>query len=107
TGDILLQEPMPIGENETAGDVHDKMKIIGANLLVRTLEGLDNNTLHEIPQASIINNKHVSPTSLKHAPKIHTEPCRIDFSKAVEQVHDVVRGLSPFPGAFTIMNEKM
>jgi len=107
TGDILLQESIPIGENDTAGDVHDKMKIIGADLLVKTLKGLVDHTLQEIPQASILNSQHVTAAALKHAPKIHTETCRIDFGKTAEQVHDLVRGLSPFPGAFTIMNEKM
>nr|WP_276503594.1 methionyl-tRNA formyltransferase [Terrimonas sp. H1YJ31] len=122
TGDILLQESFPIGENETAGEVHDKMKEIGAQVLVKTVKGLAEGTLKEISQ-SAIGNKQLAkegpessdsrsplPTphsSLKHAPKIFTETCKIDFSKTVEEVHNLIRGLSPFPGAFTELNGKM
>ncbi len=121
TGDILLQESFPIGEDETAGEVHDRMKEIGAQLLVKTVEGLVNGTLEEKPQSEIESGKwkvesgntapdsplttHHSP--LKHAPKIFTDTCKIDFSKTVEEVHNLIRGLSPFPGAFTMFNGKM
>lgn len=129
TGDILMQKSFPIGENDTAGDVHDTMKEIGANLLVETVKGLAAGTLKEQPQASIVNgessivngessiqeepNNGGSHSSLtthhppKHAPKIFTETCKIDFNKTVEEVHNLVRGLSPFPGAFTFLNGKM
>jgi methionyl-tRNA formyltransferase len=110
TGDILLQERFPIEENETAGDVHDKMKEIGARLLVKTVEGLADGSLKETPQSSLI----VPDSRLKtqdfiihHAPKIFTETCKIDFSKTVQEVHNLVRGLSPFPGSFTFLNDKM
>ncbi len=127
TGHILLQESFPIGENETAGEVHDRMKEIGAALLVKTVKGLADGTLQERPQSaveasSMVNGQssieepanvgihspftiHHSPP--KHAPKIFTETCKIDFSKTVSEVHNLIRGLSPFPGAFTFLNEKM
>ena len=101
TGDILLQESFPIGENETAGEVHDRMKEIGAALLVKTVSGLASGSLSPQPQSSLVNENE-----LKHAPKIFTEPSRIDFSKTVEEVHNLVRGLSPFLGAFTTMDGK-
>jgi methionyl-tRNA formyltransferase len=101
TGDILLQERFPIGENETAGEVHDKMKDIGAALLLKTVEGLADGSLVEFPQ------NHPQAQHLKHAPKIFTETCRIDLSKTTKEVHDLIRGLSPFPAAFTIFNGKM
>lgn len=101
TGNILLQEKFPILENDTAGDVHDRMKEIGAALLVKTVKGIAEGTLAEIPQA-----EPGEPT-LRHAPKIHTETCRINWSLPVEDVYNMVRGLSPYPAAFTIMNEKM
>jgi methionyl-tRNA formyltransferase len=104
TGDILLQESFSIGENDTAGEVHDKMKEIGANLLVKTVKGLAEGTLHEKPQNS---NFEFRISNLHHAPKIFTETCKIDFTKTVEEVHNVIRGLSPFPGAFTHINDKM
>jgi len=121
TGDILLQDSFPIGENETAGDVHDRMKDIGAALLVKTIKGLADGTLEERPQASIVNSElsiketgslsgHSQFTidnSLKHAPKIFTETCKIDFNQSAADVHNLVRGLSPFPGAFTSLNGKM
>lgn len=100
TGDILLQESFPIREEDTAGTVHDKMKDIGAGLLVKTVKGLAEGTLKETPQA-------VNASFLKHAPKIHTETCRINWSKSVEEIYNQVRGLSPHPGAFTMLNEKM
>jgi len=117
TGDILLQQSFPIGEDETAGEVHDRMKEIGAALLVKTVEGLAEGSLKERPQ-TIVHSPQTSieflqstvdrgPSTLKHAPKIFTETCRIDFNKTVEEVHNLIRGLSPFPGAFTELGGKM
>lgn len=118
TGDILLQQSFPIDEDETAGEVHDKMKEIGAALLVKTVEGIADGSLEERPQTTddspqlntgaLLSTVDRGPlTVLKHAPKIFTETCKIDFSKSVEEVHNLVRGLSPFPGAFTELNGKM
>lgn len=114
TGDILLQESFPVGENETAGEVHDRMKEIGAQVLVRTVKGLSEGTLKEVSQenaqSSMSNAQHsvkASHSPLKHAPKIFTETCKIDFTKTVDEVHNLIRGLSPFPGAFTELNGKM
>ncbi|MGZ8558162.1 MAG: methionyl-tRNA formyltransferase [Chitinophagaceae bacterium] len=116
TGDILLQEKFPIGENETAGEVHDRMKEIGAQVLVKTVKGLADGTLKEVSQENIqssmlnVQGSILSDgdrQALKHAPKIFTETCRIDFKKTVEEVHNLIRGLSPFPGAFTELNGKM
>ncbi len=113
TGDILLQESFAIGENDTAGEVHDTMKEIGAQLLVKTVKGLIDGSLIETPQSSVVSGEssvsHSPLTthhSLKHAPKIFTETCKIDFTKPVEEVHNLIRGLSPFPGAFTTLNGK-
>jgi len=104
TGDILLQESFPVGEDDTASEVHDHMKEVGAKLLVKTVEGLMNNTLVEKPQSSVASSESAV---LKHAPKIFTETCKINFSKTVEEVHNLIRGLSPFPGAFTTLHDKM
>jgi len=100
TGNILMQESFPIGEDETAGEVHDTMKVIGANLLVKTVAGLANGSLKEVPQTT-------GSASLHTAPKIFTDTCHIDWEKNVDSIHDLVRGLSPFPGAFTTFNGKM
>jgi len=99
TGDILLQESMTIGEDETATEVHDRMKIIGANLLVKTLQQLMAGTIHEIPQ--------VLTTETKHAPKIFTKDCTIQWNHSVEQLHNLVRGLAQFPGAITQLDGKI
>jgi methionyl-tRNA formyltransferase len=101
TGDILLQERFPISDDETAGEVHDRMKEIGAKLLVTTVEGLAKDTLKEIPQQAIDNQ-----SLLKHAPKIFTETCKIDWNQPVSSIYNLIRGLSPYPAAFTFLNEK-
>jgi methionyl-tRNA formyltransferase len=104
TGDILLQESFPIGENDSAGEVHDKMKEIGAELLVKTVKGLADNSLSQNPQDASITTQQAP---LKHAPKIHTDTCRINWSQPVENIFNLVRGLSPYPAAFIVLNEKM
>ncbi len=104
TGDILGQERFAISENDTAGDVHDRMKEIGAQLLVKTVIGLCDGSLKEVAQYLTSNIEH---RKLKHAPKIFTETCKIDFTKTVDEVHNLIRGLSPFPGAFTFLDGKM
>ena len=99
TGNILLQERLPISENETAGEVHDRMKEIGAQLLVKTVDGLVTETIKEQEQ--------VQPAfELKHAPKIFTETCKIDWNKPVDEVYNLIRGLAPYPAAFTILHNK-
>ncbi|HLF47165.1 MAG TPA: methionyl-tRNA formyltransferase [Chitinophagaceae bacterium] len=104
TGDILLQEKFPVDENETAGEVHDRMKDIGGKLLVKTIEGLAAGTLEVLPQTTISFQKS---GILHHAPKIFSENCKIDFNKTVDEVHNLIRGLSPFPGAFTRFDGKI
>lgn len=100
-GNILMREKIAIGENETAGELHDRMKLIGASLLVKTIEGLSAGELMEKEQ------EYIEPNTLKHAPKIFTEHCRINFNLNTEDVHNLIRGLSPFPGAFTTINDKL
>jgi methionyl-tRNA formyltransferase len=102
TGNILLQASMPIGPDENAGSVHDRMKLLGAELLVRTVNGLAAGSLKEIPQQQLVNNVDV-----KHAPKIHTSTCQIDWNKTTAEIHNLIRGLSPVPGAFTTFDGKM
>ena len=104
TGDILMQESFTIGENETAGQVHDRMKEIGAKVLVQTVKGLADGSLKETPQVSVLSTQY---SVLRHAPKIFTETCKLDFSKTVDEVHNLIRGLSPFPGAYTFLDNKM
>jgi methionyl-tRNA formyltransferase len=102
TGNILLQEPIPILPNENAGQLHDKMKVIGAALLVKTIQQLALGTLKEIPQSELTSETQ----SIKHAPKIFTETCLINWEQPAEKVYNLIRGLSPYPGAFTYLNGK-
>ncbi len=104
TGNILLQDKLPITDADTAGTIHDKMMVLGANLLVTTLHGIINNTLLEKDQEDIINN---DPNLLKHAPKIFTETCTIDWNNTAESIFNLIRGLSPFPGALTKLDDKI
>lgn len=105
TGDILLQKSFPIGEDETTGEIHDRMKEIGASLLVETVKGLAAGNLEKIDQSSVASRQ--SLVALKHAPKIFTGTCQIDWNKSVDKIHNLIRGLSPFPGALTMLDGKI
>jgi len=105
TGDILLQEKIEIGEAETAGQLHDRMKEIGAELLIQTITRLAGNILKETPQ-STISNTSLNHLHLHHAPKISTETCEIKWEKSTGDIYNLIRGLSPQPAAFTFLNGK-
>ena len=100
TGDILLQARIPIGENETAGELHDEMKTIGAALLVETVKGIIDGSLEEVRQETL------QQGELKHAPKLFTETCTINWNKTCNEIYNLIRGLSPYPGALTSLQEK-
>ncbi len=99
TGNILLRHKVAITPGDNAGTVHDKLMHAGAALLVETVYGLSQQTLNEIPQDSIAE-------ELKHAPKIFKEDMRIDWNKSAIDVLNLVRGLSPYPAAFTELEGK-
>ena len=105
TGDILLQEKLEIGEAETAGQLYDRMKEIGAELLIQTITKLTGNMLKETPQ-STISNVSLNHPHLHHAPKISTETCEIKWEKSTSDIYNLIRGLSPQPAAFTFLNGK-
>ncbi|HSN07554.1 MAG TPA: methionyl-tRNA formyltransferase [Hanamia sp.] len=98
TGNILLQQKIAIAEEETAGSLHDKMMNIGADLLLKTINQLEKGTLKEVPQNS--------PFTIHHAPKIFTETCEINWNRNVDEIYNLIRGLSPYPAAFTYLNGK-
>jgi len=106
TGNILLQKSFPIGAEDTAGDVHDRMKLIGAKLLVETVIGLADGSLQATPQDAWLAATGRAGQPLHHAPKISTETCRINWNKPVAEIHNLIRGLSPFPAAFTLFEGK-
>lgn len=99
TGDILLQERIPISQDMTAGELHDTMMEVGAQTLVKTLVGLIAGTIQSKPQEETL-------ASL-HAPKIFTKDCQINWQQPVAQIHNLIRGLAPFPGALTKVDGKI
>ncbi len=99
TGQILFQEKVNIGPEETLGELHDRMKIAGAALVLKTVRAIETDQIEPVDQGIFI--KEAGP--LKPAPKIFKEDCRIEWDKQVEEVHNKIRGLSPFPGAFTYL----
>ncbi len=97
TGKIIFQEKTAIAENETAGEIHDRLMIIGAQLVVKTVQAIETGIYPQLDQAQLIEKN----TSIKIAPKIFKSDCRIDWSKTVDEIHNQIRGLSPYPAAFT------
>lgn len=102
SGAILLQDLIPIAPNNTAGEIHDTMMEVGAQLLVKTLHGLFDNSIKAVPQEQVIGN-----LALQHAPKIFTKDCEIDWEKPCASIHNLIRGLAPFPGAITKIDGKI
>ncbi|MDR1130435.1 MAG: methionyl-tRNA formyltransferase [Prevotellaceae bacterium] len=92
TGEILLQRKVEIGNDETAGELHDKLMTAGASLLLETVERIESGNAEPFPQAETLN--------LHPAPKLFRETCEIDWNLPVEQVRNLIRGLSPYPGAW-------
>lgn len=103
TGNILLQQKIEISEDETAGELHDRMKEIGADLMVKTVKGLVEGRLKETPQ---LWSDRDGQAMLKTAPKLSTETSKIDWNKTVSEAYNLIRGLSPYPAAFTLLNGK-
>jgi methionyl-tRNA formyltransferase len=97
TGKIIFREKTPIGENETAGEVHDRLMHIGANLVLKTVKAIEENNYPQIDQSEFI----AKGEKTEHAPKIFKEDCRINWHSPAVRIHNQIRGLSPFPAAFT------
>ncbi len=94
-GNILLQEEIPVLENENAGSLHDRLMEMGSKLVVKTLDGLAENSIIEKPQPEV---EHP-----KNAFKIFKEDTRIDWTKNSKEVHQFILGMSPYPAAFTTL----
>lgn len=101
TGNILFATEVDIAEEDTAGDLHDKLMVAGAELLIKTVEALKSGNVNPIPQESVEN-----AGELKHAPKIFKEDCEIDWHQDTETIYNKIRGLSPYPTAFTQLDGK-
>jgi methionyl-tRNA formyltransferase len=98
TGDVIFSERVPIAADDSAGDLHDHLMQAGAGLLVRTVKAIEANAYQEQPQ--------IFSAELKHAPKIFKEFCKVDWNQPVKTIYNLIRGLSPYPTAFTTLNDK-
>ncbi len=98
TGDVIFSESLPITEDDSAGSLHDKLMKLGAELIVKTVQKIEINDYQEKPQ----------PMSgeLKSAPKIFKDFCQINWKQDNQTVYNHIRGLSPYPTAFTFLLEK-
>lgn len=103
TGRIIFQEKVEITENENVGDLHDKIMMKGSSLVVQTVEAIAQGNIEPIEQEQLISDT----SKIKHAPKIFKEDCLIDWTKDIETVRNHIRGLSPYPTAWTeLINTK-
>lgn len=97
TGKIIFREKVTIGENETAGELHDRLMQVGADLVLKTVTSIAAGTQTEVEQAQFMK----SGEMLNEAPKIFKQDCKIDWTKSASEIHNLIRGLSPYPAAFT------
>ncbi|MCC2598492.1 methionyl-tRNA formyltransferase [Sphingobacterium sp. FBM7-1] len=101
TGNILFSQQVEIAPDDTAGILHDKLMVAGAEILLKTVQAIKDDKLQPIPQAAFEN------TALKSAPKIFKEDGEIIWDNPTDQVYNQIRGLSPYPAAFTHLNGKV
>lgn len=98
TGDLIFQEKIPILPEDNVGTVYEKLRLLGADLVVKTVKAIESRNYPKIPQVQV--------GDLKLAPKIFRETCEINWQKTRVEVHNFVRGLSPYPAAWTTLNGK-
>ena len=98
TGSIIFQEKEPINEQDTIGDLYERLMKKGSQLVVKTVKAIESGTVETTDQ--------VESSELKHAPKIFKEDCVIDWTRTTMDVYNFIRGLSPYPAAWTTMHEK-
>ena len=97
TGEVIQQVKVPIADTDNVEVVYDKLMMLGGDLVLETVDAIINGTVKSIPQEEMF----ASEAELRPAPKIFKETCRIDWNKGVKGVYDHVRGLSPYPAAWT------
>jgi methionyl-tRNA formyltransferase len=97
TGGVIAQKRIPISETDNAGTVHDKLMTIGAKLVTKTVDMIIEGKTDSIPQENLCS----SLTELHHAPKIFKETCRINWDSASNNIYNFIRGLSPYPAAWS------
>lgn len=97
TGEIIQQVRVPIADTDNVEIVHDKLMHLGGELVLETVDAILDGSVKPVPQEDLIRQE----TALRPAPKIFKETCRIDWNKGVKRVYDFIRGLSPYPAAWT------
>lgn len=97
TGDMLMKKSTEIGENETASELHDRLSVIGAELLIETIEAIKNNAVTPVKQ---------NDDESSYSPMLTKDMCPIDFSKKASEIHNQIRGLSDWPCATANMGGK-
>ena len=97
TGEIIFQKKVTITENETAGELHDRLMDFGSELVLKTIKSIEKGSFSRTDQASLCSDTG----KLKPAPKIFKEDCKINWNKNIDDIHNHIRGLSPYPGAWT------
>jgi methionyl-tRNA formyltransferase len=98
TGKIILQARLPIGPDETAGELHDRLAAVGAEIVLHTVRLIEKGTLQPKGQDN---------SAASAAPKIFKHHCKIDWNKSAMEIHNLIRGMSPRPGAFTSHGDKI
>ena len=98
TGSIIFQEKEPISLTDNVGDVYNRLMHKGASLVLKTVRAIESSDYPQEPQNE--------SGEIHHAPKIFKETCQIDWKQPVKKVHDFIRGLSPYPVAWTMLNDK-
>ncbi len=101
TGKIIYQEELPISPNELAGELHDRLMVSGAALVVKTLDSIASGNIQPMEQPNTLNGEQ-----LKQAPKIFKETCRIKWSEPSLKVMHHIHGLSPYPAAWSMLKSK-
>ncbi len=95
TGAIIRQQEVEVSKNETAGDLHDKLMTLGSQLVIETVDLIAEGSVKPMEQSN---------SGFKPAPKLNKENCRIDWSEPMESIYNKIRGLSPYPGAWTLLS---
>ncbi len=98
TGAILLQERLAIQDDDTAGTLHDKLMHLGSQLVLKTVDGIRKGVIEAVEQPKT--------TVLKEAPKLNKENCRINWKDEPQKIYNHIRGLSPYPAAWTIFQNR-
>lgn len=100
TGKIIMQEKIAIGENDSVGEIHDKLMILGGKVVTETVDRIIANQVNPLSQSQIIENECIE---MRPAPKIFKETCEINWDQPLEVVHNFIRGLSPYPAAWSTL----